>query len=79
MSKLPQKIKALADEQIAIRLRDLTTKSYRDFADGNQIPAYIYTKTVNVSTLGMTKMTYHAKHRSGNRSNLSCSFSQLAR
>ncbi|MBO9203325.1 MULTISPECIES: RagB/SusD family nutrient uptake outer membrane protein [Niastella] len=53
--KLPQKIKALRDEQIAM-VNDLKTKRYHDFANGNQIPYYIYTKSVNVSSLSMTKM-----------------------
>lgn len=53
--KLPQKIKELRDAQIAM-VNDLKNKNYHVFANGNEIPGYIYTKRVNVSSLGMTKM-----------------------
>ncbi|HEX6428233.1 MAG TPA: RagB/SusD family nutrient uptake outer membrane protein [Niastella sp.] len=53
--KLPQKIKALRDEQIAM-VNDLKSKKFHAFANGNEIPLYIYTRSVNVSSLGMTKM-----------------------
>lgn len=53
--KLPAKIKELRDEQIAM-VNDLKTKNYHAFSNGNEIPAYIYTKRVNVASLGMTEM-----------------------
>jgi hypothetical protein len=53
--KLPKKIKELRDAQIAM-VNDLKSQSYHAFANGNEIPGYIYTKSVNVSSLGMTKM-----------------------
>ncbi len=53
--KLPQKIKELRDAQIAM-VNDLKNNNYHVFANGNEIPGYIYTKRVNVSSLGMTKM-----------------------
>jgi hypothetical protein len=53
--KLPKKIKELRDAQIAM-VNDLKTKGYYTFPNGNQISSYIYTKSVNVASLGMTKM-----------------------
>jgi hypothetical protein len=53
--KLPKKIKELRDAQIAM-VNDLKNQNYHAFANGNEIPGYIYTKSVNVSSLGMTKM-----------------------
>jgi hypothetical protein len=52
---LPKKIQALRDTQIAM-VKDLKAQNFHGFANGNQIPAYVYTKAVNVSSLGMTKM-----------------------
>jgi len=53
--KLPQKIKALRDAQIAM-VNGLKTNGYYTFPNGNTISNYIYTKAVNVSDFGMTKM-----------------------
>ncbi|GGH63755.1 hypothetical protein HNQ91_002454 [Filimonas zeae] len=53
--KLPQKIKAIRDAQIAM-VAGLKAKGYYTFPNGNTISNYIYTKAVNVDSLGMTKM-----------------------
>jgi len=53
--KLPQKIKALRDAQVAM-VNGLKTSGYYTFPNGNTISNYIYTKAVNVSDFGMTKM-----------------------
>ena len=53
--KLPQKIKALRDAQIAM-VNGLKTAGYYTFPNGNTISNYIYVKAVNVGDLGMTKM-----------------------
>jgi hypothetical protein len=53
--KLPEKIKQLRDLQTAM-VNGLETSGYYTFANGNQIPAYIYTKKVNVADLSISKM-----------------------
>jgi|GEM_PF-4292469 len=53
--KMPEKIKQLRDLQIAM-VNGLETSGYYTFANGNQIPAYIYTKKVNVADLSISKM-----------------------
>lgn len=53
--KLPEKIKKIRDQQIAM-VNGLKTQGYYTFANGNTISNYIYVKAVNVSDLGMTKM-----------------------
>jgi hypothetical protein len=53
--KLPEKIKQLRDRQIAM-VDGLRTNGYYTFPNGNTITAYIYVKSLNVSSLGMSKM-----------------------
>lgn len=53
--KLPEKIKALRDREIAM-VAALKSKGFYTFPNGNTISSYIYTKAVNVSDFGMTKM-----------------------
>lgn len=53
--KLPEKIKEMRDEQIAM-VAGLETNGYYTFPNGNTISNYIYVKKVNVTDLGMTKM-----------------------
>ena len=53
--KLPKKIKEIRDAQIAM-VNGLKTNGYYTFPNGNTISNYIYTKSVNVADLGMTKM-----------------------
>jgi hypothetical protein len=53
--KLPKKIKDIRDAQIAM-VNGLKTNGYYTFPNGNTISNYIYTKSVNVADLGMTKM-----------------------
>lgn len=53
--KLPQKIKALRDAQTAM-VAGLKARGYYTFPNGNTISNYIYTKSVNVDSLGMAKM-----------------------
>jgi hypothetical protein len=53
--RLPQKIKALRDQQQAM-VNGLKANGYYTFANGMTISNYIYVKKVNVSDLGMTKM-----------------------
>lgn len=53
--KLPQKIKAVRDAQIAM-VNGLKAKGYYTFPNGNTISNYIYTKAVNIDSLGLTKM-----------------------
>lgn len=53
--KMPEKIKQLRDLQTAM-VNGLETDGYYTFTNGNQIPAYIYTKKVNVADLGISKM-----------------------
>jgi len=53
--KFPQKIKALRDAEKSM-VDGLKSKGYYTFPNGNTISNYIYTKGVNVDSLGMTKM-----------------------
>ncbi|BAV07350.1 Starch-binding associating with outer membrane [Filimonas lacunae] len=53
--KLPQKIKALRDAQIAM-VAGLKANGYYTFPNGNTISNYIYTKGVNAADLGLSKM-----------------------
>lgn len=53
--KLPQKIKALRDAQIAM-VAGLKANGYYTFSNGNTISGYIYTKPVNAADLGVSKM-----------------------
>lgn len=53
--KFPEKIKQLRDVQIAM-VNGLKANGYYTFPNGNTISGYIYTKGMNVSTVGMTKM-----------------------
>jgi hypothetical protein len=53
--KLPAKIKAIRDQQIAM-VNGLKTNGYYTFPNGNTISKYIYVKAVNVADLGMSKM-----------------------
>ncbi|WP_165958204.1 RagB/SusD family nutrient uptake outer membrane protein [Segetibacter sp. 3557_3] len=53
--KLPAKIKELRDAQMAM-VAGLKARGYYTFPNGNTISNYIYTKAVNVSEFGMTKM-----------------------
>lgn len=53
--KLPKKIKEIRDAQIAM-VNGLKANGYYTFPNGNTISNYIYTKSVNVGDLGMTKM-----------------------
>jgi hypothetical protein len=53
--KLPEKIKALRDQQKAM-VAGLKTNGYYTFPNGNQISSYIYVKAVNVADFGMNKM-----------------------
>ncbi len=53
--KMPEKIKQLRDQQIAM-VEGLKTNGYYTFSNGNTISNYIYVKAVNVAELGMNRM-----------------------
>ncbi|MBK8089332.1 MAG: RagB/SusD family nutrient uptake outer membrane protein [Chitinophagaceae bacterium] len=53
--KMPEKIKALRDLQIAM-IAGLKANGYYTFANGNQISRFIYVKAVNMSDFGISKM-----------------------
>jgi starch-binding outer membrane protein, SusD/RagB family len=53
--KLPEKVKAVRDQQKAM-VAGLKADGYYTFPNGNQISSYIYVKAVNVADLGMNKM-----------------------
>ncbi|MEI7423277.1 MAG: RagB/SusD family nutrient uptake outer membrane protein [Prolixibacteraceae bacterium] len=59
--KMPEKIKQVRDLQVAM-VNGLKTKGYYTFPNGNTISNYIWVKSLNVSTLNMTKMlTYQCE------------------
>ncbi len=53
--KMPEKVKALRDLQIAM-IAGLKANGYYTFANGNQISRFIYVKAVNMSDFGLSKM-----------------------